>query len=173
MFNKKNSSPSRGGSPTYLGGGMKIDGKIIARKPIWMDGKMQGSIDCESEVVIGPSAKINATIHAATIKVNGQIDGDLYAYVRMEVLSKGKIHGNITNLPGSLIIHEGGIVEGQCLTKTKQEIRKLMPNWESVETQLKKELSEKDQPASKVQQTDANNNLATSPPQKPLLNAVK
>ena len=47
----------------------------------------------------------------------------------MEVLSQGRIQGNLTNLPGSLIIHEGGIVEGQCLTTSKEEINKVMPPW--------------------------------------------
>ena len=68
---------------------MKIDGKIIGRKPIWMDGELKGSIECESEVVIGPTAKIEATIKAATIKINGQVKGDLFASARMEVLSQG------------------------------------------------------------------------------------
>ena len=172
MFNKKNPTPDIGGSPTYIGGGMKIDGKITARKPVWMDGEMQGSIDCESEVVIGPTAKINATIHAAIIKVNGQINGDLYASVRMEVLSKGKIYGNITNLPGSLIIHEGGIVEGQCLTKTEQEIIKLMPDWKSVEASITSPPSGKDQSVSGVLQTDSNQKPSNTS-QKPLLKAVK
>ena len=90
---------------------MKIDGKIIGRKPIWMDGELKGSIECESEVVIGPTAKIEATIKAATIKINGQVKGDLFASARMEVLSQGRIQGNLTNLPGSLIIHEGGILQ--------------------------------------------------------------
>ena len=112
---------------------MKIDGKITGRKPIWMDGEVQGTIDCESEVVIGPSAKVQATIHAATIKVNGHIQGDLYASGRVEVLSQGRIQGNITNLPGSLIIHEGGVMEGQCLIASDNEIRKLMPEWNNPE----------------------------------------
>merc|ERR1712098_518365 len=103
------------------------------RKPIWMDGEVQGTIDCESEVVIGPSAKVQATIHAATIKVNGHIEGDLYASGRVEVLSQGRIQGNITNLPGSLIIHEGGVMEGQCLIASDNEIRKLMPEWTNQE----------------------------------------
>ena len=98
-----------------------------------MDGEVQGTIDCESEVVIGPSAKVQATIHAATIKVNGHIEGDLYASGRVEVLSQGRIQGNITNLPGSLIIHEGGVMEGQCLTASDNEIRKLMPEWNNQE----------------------------------------
>ena len=133
MFSKKKPSPETSGAPTYLGGGMKIDGKITGRKPIWMDGEVQGTIDCESEVVIGPSAKVQATIHAATIKVNGHIEGDLYASGRVEVLSQGRIQGNITNLPGSLIIHEGGVMEGQCLTASDNEIRKLMPEWNNQE----------------------------------------
>ena len=94
-----------------------------------MDGELKGSIECESEVVIGPTAKIEATIKAATIKINGQVKGDLFASARMEVLSQGRIQGNLTNLPGSLIIHEGGIVEGQCLTTSKEEINKVMPPW--------------------------------------------
>ena len=134
MFSKKNPPPETSGAPTYLGGGMKIDGKITGRKPIWMDGEVQGTIDCESEVVIGPSAKVQATIHAATIKVNGHIEGDLYASGRVEVLSQGRIQGNITNLPGSLIIHEGGVMEGQCLIASDNEIRKLMPEWNNQES---------------------------------------
>ena len=122
---------------------MKIDGKITGRKPIWMDGEVQGTIDCESEVVIGPSAKVQATIHAATIKVNGHIEGDLYASGRVEVLSQGRIQGNITNLPGSLIIHEGGVMEGQCLIASDNEIRKLMPEWNNQEPVQQKNSEEK------------------------------
>jgi cytoskeletal protein CcmA (bactofilin family) len=138
LFGKKNVTETKGSAPTYLGGGMKIDGKIIGKKPIWMDGELKGNIECESEVVIGPTAKIEATIKAATIKVNGQVKGDLYASARMEVLSQGKIQGNLTNLPGALIIHEGGIVEGQCVTTSKEEIKKIMPSWiNAVDTKLK------------------------------------
>ena len=143
MFSKKNPPPETSGAPTYLGGGMKIDGKITGRKPIWMDGEVQGTIDCESEVVIGPSAKVQATIHASTIKVNGHIEGDLYASGRVEVLSQGRIQGNITNLPGSLIIHEGGIMEGQCLTASDNEIRKLMPKWNNQEPDQQKNSEKK------------------------------
>lgn len=127
MFKKKTSTDESGNAPTYLGGGMRIEGKVTGRRPIWMDGQLKGTIDCESEVVIGPTAKIEAAIHASIIKVNGEVKGDLFALDRMEVLSEGRIRGNITNLPGSLIIHEGGVVEGQCLTTSQQELEKLIP----------------------------------------------
>ena len=135
MFNKKNTHNESAGAPTYLGGGMKIDGKITGRKPIWMDGEIQGTVDCESEVVIGPTANIQATIHASTIKVNGKIQGDLYATGRVEIMSQGKIDGNITNLPGALVIHEGGIMEGQCLTASDDKINEMMPDWSREQNQ--------------------------------------
>ena len=138
MFGKKNVTETKGSAPTYLGGGMKIDGKITAKIPIWMESELNANIEWKSEVVIGPTAKIEATIPAATIKVNGQVKGDLYASARMEVLSQGRIQGNLTNLPGALIIHEGGIVEGQCVTTSKEEIKKIMPSWiNAVDTKLK------------------------------------
>ncbi len=127
MFKKKPSTADSGNAPTYLGGGMRIEGKVTGQRPIWMDGQLEGTIHCESEVVIGPTAKIEATIHASIIKVNGEVKGDLFALDRMEVLSEGRIRGNITNLPGSLIIHEGGVVEGQCLTTSQKELEKLIP----------------------------------------------
>ena len=153
MFGKKKLTETKGSAPTYLGGGMKIDGKIIGKKSIWMDGELNGSIECESEVVIGPTAKIEATIKAATIKVNGHVVGDLYASSRMEVLSKGRIQGNLTNLPGALIIHEGGIVEGQCLTTSQDEIKKIMPSWINAEVTENNMDTRKDEKESSEKET--------------------
>ena len=127
MFSKKREESVSQSAPTYIGGNMRIDGKIWGRRPIWIDGEVKGIINCESEVLIGPTAKVQATIRAATIKVNGQVEGELYASERMEVLPQGFIRGNITNLPGCLVIHEGGVIEGGCLTASKVEVKSIMP----------------------------------------------
>ena len=127
MFGKKRDEPVSQSAPTYVGGSMKIDGKIWGRRPIWIDCEVTGTINCESEVLIGPTARVKATIHAATIKVNGQVEGELYASERMEVLPQGFIRGDLTNLPGCLVIHEGGVIEGGCLTASKVEVKSIMP----------------------------------------------
>ncbi len=127
MFSKKKKDSVPGKAPTYVGNGMKIEGKIWGVRAIWVDGEVRGTIDCGSEVMIGPTAKVHATIRASTIKVNGIVEGELFASERMEVLPEGRIKGNITNLPGSLISHEGGFVEGQCLTASESEMKNLLP----------------------------------------------
>jgi len=106
---------------------MRIEGKIYGMRPIWIDGEVHGTIDSISEVIIGEFAKVDATIRAATIKVNGSVEGELFASNSIEIMAKGRVSGNITNLAGSLVIQTGGIFEGQCLTATEEKMKKLIP----------------------------------------------
>ena len=127
MFGKDKKSPAVNSAPTYIGRGMRIEGKIYGMRPIWIDGEVHGTIDSISEVIIGEFAKVDATIRAATIKVNGSVEGELFASNRIEIMAKGRVTGNITNLAGSLVIQTGGIFEGQCLTATEEKMKKLLP----------------------------------------------
>ena len=127
MFGKNKKSPAVNSAPTYIGRGMRIEGKIWGMRPIWIDGEVHGTIDSISEVIIGEFAKVDATIRAASIKINGSVEGELFASNSIEIMSKGRVRGNITNLAGSLVIQTGGIFEGQCLTATEEKMKKLLP----------------------------------------------
>ncbi len=117
MFGNKEKTANVGGTTTYIGKEMKIEGKLRCSGPIRIDGEINGDIDCENEISIGPSALIVATIHAVRIIVNGRVEGNLFASDQLEVLPAGHILGNVSNPPGKLIIHEGAIIEGQCFTQ--------------------------------------------------------
>ena len=127
MFGKDKKSAIVNSAPTYIGRGMRIEGKIYGMRPIWIDGEVHGTIDSISEVIIGEFAKVDATIRAATIKVNGSVEGELFASNSIEIMAKGRVSGNITNVAGSLVIQTGGIFEGQCLTATEEKMKKLLP----------------------------------------------
>ena len=127
MFGNNKQEAFQGAAPTYVGKGMRIEGKIWGTRPIWIDGDVKGSIDIGSEVIIGEPAKIDATIRAPIIKVNGFVEGDLFASGKIEIMSKGRVHGNVTNLAGCLIIHDGGIVEGQCTIANEEKMKSLLP----------------------------------------------
>ena len=114
-FGKKKKT-SMESAPTYIGNGMKIDGKIRGVRPIWIDGEIYGSIECHSEVMIGQSAKLQASIRAKGVIVNGWVDGDVFASEWVEVLEDGRVHGDVTTAPGCLTIHEGAVIKGNCLT---------------------------------------------------------
>ena len=127
MFGKDKKSPTVNSAPTYIGRGMRIEGKIYGMRPIWIDGEVHGTIDSISEVIIGEVAKVDATIRAATIKVNGSVEGELFASNSIEIMAKGRVSGNITNVAGSLVIQTGGIFEGKCLTATEEKMKKMLP----------------------------------------------
>ena len=116
-----------GSAPTYVGKGMQIKGKIWGVRPIWIEGEVLGSIDCATEVIIGEAGKVDAAIRASIIKVNGFVEGELIASTRIEVMAKGRVHGDIKCLAGCLIIHDGGILEGQCSTATEENMKNLLP----------------------------------------------
>lgn len=150
MFGNNNKESFNGTAPTYVGKGMRIEGKIWGMRPIWIDGEVKGTIDIGSEVIIGEPAKIDATIRAPTIKVNGFVEGELYASGKIEIMSKGRVHGNVTNLAGCLIIHDGGIVEGQCSIANAEKMKSLLPQ------QFPKLLPEKSTTPPKVIQASEN-----------------
>ena len=127
LFRNDKKKTFSGTAPTYVGKGMRIEGKIWGVRPIWIDGEVLGSIDVESEVVIGEHAKIDATIRASSIKVNGFVEGELFGSSRIEIMSKGRVRGKVTNLAGCLIIQDGGVVEGQCTIVTEEKMKSLLP----------------------------------------------
>ena len=127
MFGNEKKVPNTGSAPTYVGKGMQIKGKIWGVRPIWIEGEVQGSIDCATEVIIGEAGKVDAAIRASTIKVNGFVEGELIASSRIEVMAKGRVHGDIKCLAGCLIIHDGGIIEGLCSTATEENMKNLLP----------------------------------------------
>tara|TARA_Y100001970_G_C14195451_1_gene837827 strand:- start:759 stop:1232 length:474 start_codon:yes stop_codon:yes gene_type:complete len=127
LFGNEKKASIGSGAPTYVGKGMRIEGKIWGVRPIWIDGEVIGTIDIESEVVIGENAKIDATIRASSIKVNGFVEGELYGSSRIEIMSKGRVRGKVTNLAGCLIIQDGGVVEGQCTIVTDEKMKGLLP----------------------------------------------
>ena len=154
MFGKNKKSPAVNSAPTYIGRGMRIEGKIWGMRPIWIDGEVHGTIDSVSEVIIGEFAKVDATIRAASIKVNGSVEGELFASNSIEIMSKGRVSGNITNLAGSLVIQTGGIFEGQCLTATEEKMKKLLPE------QIPKLLP--DESSSSVKKLESSQNIEDS-----------
>ena len=156
MFGSDKKVKVAGSVPTYVGKGMRIEGKIWGTRPIWIEGEVRGSIDCASEVIIGESGKVDAIIKASIIKVNGFVEGELLASKQIEIMSKGRVRGNITNIPGSLVIHDGGIVEGLCSTENTEKMKNLLPQ------SLPKLLPEETKISEKEIQTPDNNEKSDS-----------
>src|SRR4030043_2004583 len=107
----KHSSPMEEIS-AFLGKETVFEGKMTFEGVFRLDGKFEGEIFESGTLIVGETAIIKGKIGLNTIIINGLVEGEIYAKVRVEIHSTGKVHGNL-NTP-ILTINEGGIFEGHC-----------------------------------------------------------
>ena len=79
---------------------------------------VEGSIDAQVPlhahgVAIARTGMVRGDIHAAMIRVEGEVQGDLYAQVQVRVCYLATVRGNIT--APRVILEEGAGFEGRVL----------------------------------------------------------
>lgn len=75
-------------------------------------GKFKGQIKTNGFLIIGETAEVEAEISAGSLIIGGTITGNIEAKEKCEVLSTGKIYGNIKTK--KLKIADGVVFEGNC-----------------------------------------------------------
>lgn len=100
----------------FLGKGTTFKGIITYEGAIRIDGRVEGEIISQGDLVIGESAVIDAKVSVGTIVCGGEISGDLQASKKIHLLSKSTMSGSL-NTP-RLIIDEGVKFNGHCEMKT-------------------------------------------------------
>ncbi len=63
-----------------IGTTIKIKGEVTGDENLLVEGSVEGSIDLsEFDLTIGKSGNVTAEVRAKTVKVEGQITGDIHA----------------------------------------------------------------------------------------------
>jgi len=100
-----------------LGPSAQFSGHLRAEGGIRIDGAFEGTLETEGNLIIGEKARVIADVKAYNITVAGTIEGNVIAAGRLEILSTGQVHGDIS--AGSLLIEEGGIFYGKSLRENE------------------------------------------------------
>lgn len=101
------------GVNTTLTGHLKSDGNVR------IDGVFVGKIETAGNVILGEHSKVEADIIANAVQVWGAVKGNITASSRLEILSTGRVWGDI--MVASLLIDEGGTFRGQSLMGSSEE----------------------------------------------------
>ncbi len=104
----------------FLGGESQILGELIFTGQARLDGRFQGNIRGDGTLFIGPNAKVEALVNAATVIISGELVGDVVVTKRLELKSPGRLKGNIT--APLVVMDEGVVFEGHCSMTTDQEL---------------------------------------------------
>ncbi|MCA1906375.1 MAG: polymer-forming cytoskeletal protein [Desulfarculus sp.] len=104
----------------FLGGESQILGELIFTGQARLDSRFQGNIRGDGTLFIGPNAKVEALVNAATVIISGELVGDVVVTKRLELKSPGRLKGNIT--APLVVMDEGVVFEGHCSMTTDQEL---------------------------------------------------
>lgn len=110
----------------YLGKDSVIEGKLTFEGTFNLDCNFKGDISAPGTLIVGEKGKINSDIHVTSIISEGEIHGNIIAEERVEILSTGKVYGDIW--APVVVVKKGAIFEGNCLTNEVRVIEARKPD---------------------------------------------
>lgn len=95
------------GENSYFKGFLSFEG--IVR----IDGRFDGEIKTEGDIIIGQRGRLKANLAASNIVIGGKLHGNITAHQRLELQLGAEVVGDIR--ARSLVSAEGVILKGNCL----------------------------------------------------------
>jgi len=118
-----------------IGEGSIFDGRFYVNGSILIEGKFQGDIKTDDQLIVGPTGKVKTDIVARKVTVAGTLIGNITASEEVSLLHTGKILGNI-NTP-KLTVEPGVVTEGKVTITSGQseEAKKIIEDSFGTETE--------------------------------------
>ena len=105
---------------TVIGPNTNFRGTIICDGSIRIDGVCEeGHVQTVGNIVVSPQAKVAADLTAENVSVSGAVTGRITAAGRLEILSTGKVWGDVN--VGSFLLDEEGYFRGKLVMKDEPE----------------------------------------------------
>src|SRR4029079_9453573 len=95
---------------TFFGPDVVIDGTVSGREAVVIAGTVRGKIQLASDLRIGTAARVEATVHAASVMVEGRLNGDVSADKRIELVASAVVDGNLK--APKIVVAEGARFRG-------------------------------------------------------------
>lgn len=104
---------------TVIGPNARFSGHLESDGGLRIDGLCEGTVEAAGNVIVGDQGRVLADIKAGNVSVSGAVKGKILATGRLEILSTGKVWGDIA--VASFLIEEGGFFRGQSLMAGVEE----------------------------------------------------
>jgi len=107
---------------SFLDQGTEFEGKLAFQGAVRVNGKFSGQIFSEGTLYVGEQGMVSAEIQVDTVIISGDVTGDVTARSKVELLSSGRLRGNIK--AQVLKIDEGAQFEGNCSMRPEEPVRR-------------------------------------------------
>jgi cytoskeletal protein CcmA (bactofilin family) len=108
--------PSRAAAPAAgdqatIGKGLVIKGEISGSESLFIDGKVEGTVNLPgNRVTVGRNGQVAANITSREIVVLGKVRGNVIATDRVDIRSEGALTGDVT--AARISIEDGAFFKG-------------------------------------------------------------
>ena len=97
---------------SIIAAGLTIEGKIEGAGHVRIAGDFKGDVNVQGNLTIEPGARLTGGVKADTVVVGGQLDGNIDASSRVELLQTGVFNGELK--AGSLTVAAGSRMRGKA-----------------------------------------------------------
>ncbi|PYQ26718.1 MAG: hypothetical protein DMF56_23345 [Acidobacteria bacterium] len=105
----RNDAPVQPGG-SFIGPNVTVEGTITGSEPIVVEGTVRGKVNLTADLRVGTKARIEATVHARNVLIEGKLTGDVSADDRVELVASATVDGNIK--APKIIVAEGAKFRG-------------------------------------------------------------
>jgi cytoskeletal protein CcmA (bactofilin family) len=126
------SSPRSGKEPglSIVASGMTVVGELDTDGVVKVEGKIQGSVRAEQQVLVAKGGEVEGNIYTREAVIGGVVRGAIMADERVEVQVASVVNGDITTQ--RILVHEGGEVNGSVRMADPQALKRKKDGSEEV-----------------------------------------
>ncbi len=99
-----------GRTETVLGSETQFKGNLISSGILRIEGRIEGEITHDGDVVIGEGGNVTAKIRSDGLYLAGTLNGDVDCAGRVELLPTARMRGDVR--AGELVVAEGAMLNG-------------------------------------------------------------
>lgn len=104
-------APVTAGDQASIGKGLLFKGEITGSESLFIDGKVEGSINLPgNRVTVGRNGQVAANINAREIVVLGKVRGNISATDRVDIRAEGALTGDVA--AARISIEDGAFFKG-------------------------------------------------------------
>ena len=93
-----------------IGPSMRIDGEIRTQEELLVDGEVEGTIESQSLVTVGPKGKVRANIKAREVVIYGDVKGNIEVSHKLAIREQGRLIGDVKS--AGISIDDGAYFKG-------------------------------------------------------------
>ena len=106
---------------------MTIKGEIRAREELVVDGEVEGLLESQSLLTVGPNGKVRGNIKAREVAIFGSVRGNVVVAEKIAIREQGSLIGDIKG--AGISIDDGAYFKGSIdIVRPEPKVTKAAPS---------------------------------------------